>query len=334
MSNNQPIDFALGDETGDGLQMLVDPHEDTFDSEEEMSSQDDSSDSQSDSEGDPLAKEETQASTTGSGRQPKLTAADKVSELSKDPEVQDYLMELVEKQVKKSLDKVKAGGKSAPPRNMKEGNQVNLEKEDLIKSPSDTTLYTPTFRKGVQENAIIDKISNFVESIRIEGQSSEQSARDRDRSMREMHRMGRSRDTPPKEVRSRSRSKSGKHSRHARKDKRDLTQRKNSPDVADEFIVQAEQFRAQVTAPKGRFTLGPEIELLRQNDNDDDFFHITCHIELSLREKIERGEFVELERLLTKDSSRNFSDKKRIELVSKGGCNIFCTGAGQGSQDK
>ena len=27
MSNNQPIDFALGDETGDGLQMLVDPHE-------------------------------------------------------------------------------------------------------------------------------------------------------------------------------------------------------------------------------------------------------------------------------------------------------------------
>ena len=35
-------------------------------------------------------------------------------------------------------------------------------------------------------------------------------------------------------------------------------------------------------------------------DEDDEFFHLTCHIELQLRKKIENGEFVELERLLPK----------------------------------
>ena len=35
--------------------------------------------------------------------------------------------------------------------------------------------------------------------------------------------------------------------------------------------------------------------------SDDDFLHLTCHIEPSLIHKIEKGEFVELEKLLPKD---------------------------------
>ena len=35
--------------------------------------------------------------------------------------------------------------------------------------------------------------------------------------------------------------------------------------------------------------------------SNDDFFHLTCHIEPNLIHKIEKGEFVELEKLLPKD---------------------------------
>ena len=54
---------------------------------------------------------------------------------------------------------------------------------------------------------------------------------------------------------------------------------------------------------------------------DDKFFHLTCHIDPNLKRKIECGEFVELERLLTKDRFRNQSsgNGQHMELVSKGG---------------
>ena len=45
-------------------------------------------------------------------------------------------------------------------------------------------------------------------------------------------------------------------------------------------------------------------------DNDDDFFHVTCHIELGLKENIECGEFVESERLLPK-SRYNIQNRDR-----------------------
>ena len=61
-----------------------------------------------------------------------------------------------------------------------------------------------------------------------------------------------------------------------------------------------------------------------QNDNDDDFFHITCHIDSGLKTKIERGEFVELEKLVTKNSSTKLlTDESRIELVTRGGSIYF-----------
>ena len=70
--------------------------------------------------------------------------------------------------------------------------------------------------------------------------------------------------------------------------------------------------------------LSPEIELLRKNDNDDDFFHITCHIDQNLRMKIEKGEYVDLERLLSKDSaSKPLNEEKIIELVNRGGATFF-----------
>ena len=40
--------------------------------------------------------------------------------------------------------------------------------------------------------------------------------------------------------------------------------------------------------------------------SDDDFFHLTCHVDSALRSKIEKGEFVDLDRLLPKDRFGQF----------------------------
>ena len=56
-------------------------------------------------------------------------------------------------------------------------------------------------------------------------------------------------------------------------------------------------------------------------DNDDDFFHVTCHVDKTMKEKIEKGEYVDLERLIphSRNQQRKFSDENRIELFQKGG---------------
>ena len=53
---------------------------------------------------------------------------------------------------------------------------------------------------------------------------------------------------------------------------------------------------------------------------DDKFFHLTCHVDANLKQKIQRGEFVELEKLLVKDKFRSNNNLgQRMELVNKGG---------------
>ena len=76
-------------------------------------------------------------------------------------------------------------------------------------------------------------------------------------------------------------------------------------------------------------------EAMQMNNNgsglsDDDFFHLTCHIEPSLIQKIENGEFVELEKLLPKDRnsfSKGGASENRLEWVQRDG-NMFLVAAG------
>ena len=59
----------------------------------------------------------------------------------------------------------------------------------------------------------------------------------------------------------------------------------------DESVPQVQVFLPSLINPKQAW----------QPDYDDNFFHITCHINPSLRSKIEKGEFIELDKLLPKD---------------------------------
>ena len=226
-----------------------------------------------------------------------------------------------------------------------------LSRNGWVKSPSDTTLYTPSLKMKSDTDTVINRISNFVEGIRLDrDRSSGHHSRETRRSMD--RRRSRTR-TPPQYSCSRSRSRSRSHLRssrshraskqrsprshsriynrddvysrhrlqHARDDNdhhrrdrhsrsrskrrhrdhgdRDELARKRESNTSDKIVLQAEKFRATLAAPKGKYEqikeefitdkgLGPindDIQMLRNFDTDDEFFHVTCHIDLALSKK-------------------------------------------------
>ena len=132
-----------------------------------------------------------------------------------------------------------------------------------------------------------DKISNFVEGIRLET------------------------------------SQAGRGSPHGRVTPRSSTDRNDFQEAStskggltpkertDNFIIKAEQFKATVEPPpKGKFC--------HEVYDDDDYFHLCCHVDMGLKAKIEKGEFVKLERLLPKQRS-GFRQEESLEWISKDG---------------
>ena len=113
--------------------------------------------------------------------------------------------------------------------------------------------------------------------------------------------------------------------------------------VADNIVLQAEHFKATIDPPTGRETghmagandmdslsnnIKELLTILKNNSNvtepdtDDDFFHITCHVEPTLRSKIAHGEFVDLEKLLPKNRAQMMAGATPdgdIEVVKKNG---------------
>ena len=164
-----------------------------------------------------------------------------------------------------------------------------------MKSPSDTTLYVPAINKGGGPNQkAINQISAFVEGIRLET----------DRKQDE----GTSGPSSP----ATRNQPSGAHGS-------DFPVDHLNPDV-ERAIIQAEKFKVNSAPPKGnvQFNFTPSMV-----DNDDDFFHIMCHVDRALREKIGRGEFIDLEKLLPKEGGGQSGEGKRMELITKNGQTYF-----------
>ena len=101
--------------------------------------------------------------------------------------------------------------------------------------------------------------------------------------------------------------------------------------MAEQIIVGAEKFRAQIQPPKGKI-LSEDHELLKMIsnhfDDDDNFFHITCHLDSVPKAKIQWGEYIDLERLLPRDRAGGggpiqFQEDSKVELVSQGGHTYF-----------
>ena len=198
-----------------------------------------------------------------------------------------------------------------------------------IKSPSDTTIYapalqlTPTNRivnipfaspalgpsncclpvNGDGDNTIDNLVSTFVENIRVQHEE------ERRPSVRSQVVV------PLVPEQTRQQQQYEQQQPEAGPSNRQLLEEANN--YAEDMVVRAEQARAAVELPKGEFSWKQNVQFRSpQGLSDDEFFHLTCHVDSALKQKIERGEYVELDKLLSKE---RFRGGQRMELVTKGG---------------
>ena len=161
-----------------------------------------------------------------------------------------------------------------------------LISQQQIKSPLDTTIYAPALVKSPVQNQnnlqVNDMISEFVDNMRME--------HSQDLQERERQRASTSDVVPRLE---------------------------EAKDHNDKAILETEKFKATISNPgMGEMLSFPSIG---SGVSDDDFFHLTCHIDPNLIHKIEKGEFVELEKLLPKDKIGKTGEENRLEWVQRDG---------------
>ena len=91
-------------------------------------------------------------------------------------------------------------------------------------------------------------------------------------------------------------------------------------------VIAAERYKASL-APTGKNPwqigsnnpdMAPQRNLVYY-DPDDDFFHATCHVDTTIRDRIRRGEFVELEKLLLKKGRNKSTEDQKLEIFNRDG---------------
>ena len=100
---------------------------------------------------------------------------------------------------------------------------------------------------------------------------------------------------------------------------------RNPDDIAAETIRQAEQFKATIQPPPRGMNFENMNNLFSRilENDDDEFFHIACHIEQTLREKIKKGHYVELDKLLQKPDALNYKKQNALQMVYQDGQQIW-----------
>ena len=100
------------------------------------------------------------------------------------------------------------------------------------------------------------------------------------------------------------------------------------------MIVDAEKFKASIAQPKGNDlelcsdTLHNNVEINQLiktllDNTDDEFFHLTCHVDQAIRQKIELGQFMDLDQLLPKSRMQIMNDKQRMQFVNRDGATYW-----------
>ena len=236
-----------------------------------------------------------------------------------DPDIEDYIQQQInkrwkakEKEFEKKIEELSKKGTNnskeqevifkTPVKSDKQKGNV-IEKERL-RSPSNTTLYAPGLMKGSTPNRnnmetqnkqkleLMERISDIVESIRISTEGASQMEAD----------------NGPSTSTGITHNNRGKQTENR--------------DIAAKLLIEAEKFKATLNPPEGK----EEITDFKGVENDceelledDDFFHIACHVDQNLKDKIERGKFVELEKLLVRDRFRRRNEEDKLEFYHRDG---------------
>ena len=224
---------------------------------------------------------------------------------SEDEEL-DKIMKIVKKQLKEERRKKKTS------RSPKVNKQVKIIRPgvDIVKSPSADTIYKPALPKNQvprsewYKNAnqaspnVYNEVSKFLNNIRAISEKGSRRSRSQNGSDYEDHR------SPDKS-----------------------TDRRTGREMADELIIQAEKQKATILPNPGKEEILDRVDPNNMNHltSDGEFLHITCHVDNSIRARIQRGEFVELEKLLLKPKHfLGTRDGEKVEMLNKEG-KTFCS---------
>ena len=272
---------------------------------------------------------------------------------------------IVDKAVKQRVEQeLKEKGKS---KKLKE-KQQNQNSNRIVKSPSDTTVYAPallrnsdlaqndTYRFNNIQNEI-DRISNFVEQMRIDSVKKTPEPKQPQDPVNQARGIADRMILDAEQFRAQVEKPSGTlQETNIERTQFAVNQNVGSGEPA--FVSRNNQI-LNSTANNDRYgenhmrtphlphhTHIAQVNQNMQMDNqmdqavsqvrhvqgnpgpilptvDDEFFHLTCRIEVSMKQKIERGEYVELEKLLPKDRSRKIVSDDRLELVNRDGNTFF-----------
>ena len=176
-----------------------------------------------------------------------------------------------------------------------------------LKSPSDTAIYTPVIARINTPN--LNGSPNY--EVQVSPDSKKRGDLDNlDETLTKFRMLSDSRPTEqPQPSTSRQDNSHQNNMRVAR-------------GAAEAAILDAERCKAQIHQPNRGTPLMQDYRNLRYLDHEDDeFFHITCHIDSSIKERIEQGLFVELEKLLQK--KLHAQNDNRLQLVNKDGVSYF-----------
>ena len=182
-------------------------------------------------------------------------SSSKITEWKKDPEFKQFMFEILsEAGVANRVETNKVTNSDRVC-----ANEGKSKSPVALKLPSDTTIYQPAFKKvNEKTHDAIQRISNFVDNIRLQDEI---------------------RSTP-----GHSQQKTSVQPKP--KDTEEVTDRT----AVEKVVLDAERFRAQIQPPRGKQITDLDLaRLLNYVDDDDEFFNVTCHIDSSLKLKIERG---------------------------------------------
>ena len=282
-----------------------------------------------------------------------------VERCKSDPEIQRIVKNMVTEQISEQFNKRQKLDKTNKTGSLSQTNEIGNNTNQIemipakIKSPSQSTLYTPAVRKSAnfhnRDSPIFNEVDGMVQyedtRKRVSMGGNPFSVHDinniltdirfdteRQRSaVDDGQRPSTSRDVQePQPSTSRGGSRQGMMSQ--------------ARTAAHEAVIQAEKFKASIQ-PRGmnynnqtspvqkrginfNNPMSPRHERLqmmhlRYLDDDDDFFHVSCHIDKAIIAKIERGEFIDLEKLLQKKTLLEPNNDKRLQLVNRDGESYF-----------
>ena len=212
-------------------------------------------------------------------------------------------------------------------------NQVNMVfntvRQSVVKSPSDTTLYVPALAKNMHDkihqdigpplnrggdmannqNNYAQLITDFIEGVRMNSRMKTPQDQDTRNVHRRLSREFNKNDESAGDGKVVEQQDNLEDHRVRDRLLREAKER------ANKIVLEAEQYKAQLEQLKG---------MLSSNcmDTDDEFFHITCHLDPAIRSKIEKGEFVDLDKLLPKERYDS-RQEGRVDLVHKDGQTYF-----------